>query len=108
MKIYQTNLISFGAGRRVSYSTPKATVKDKFYANIDGYVNKEYDKQEYIQRFLKDVDSIIREKKANEFSVYEKKYINSVLNAVDLSEKIDSISDKFMKDNINYLLKNKK
>jgi len=91
--------------------TKKATitpVKDEFYSYIYGFLNKKYDKMEYLKRFSNNINRIKKEKNSQLFNPYEKKYIDDMLMTMDLTKDLSNISDKFLAENMRNLLKSKK
>lgn len=110
MKIYNINSINFSASRKTNnlHSAMVQNSRDEFYTNINGFLNKDYDKKEYLKLFSENVNKIKTNKEANLFSSTEKKYINDLLMTMDLADKLERISDKYLTESMTTLLKTKK
>ncbi len=111
MRIYNINPINFMAKKTpIVHSEPNAAdlIKNQFYANIDGFLNNQYDKKEYLKLFSDDVDKIIKQNKMKDYTPIERKYINNLISMIDMSDNLGKIPDSYLKTGMENLKKYKK
>lgn len=113
MKVYNINPISFMAQKLPHTTTePKKDgakfTKDSFYSQIEGFLNKQYDKKKYLKLFSDGVDKIVKQNGMSEYTSVERKYISNLLSIMDMSENLSKIPDNYLKTSMENLLKYKK
>ena len=102
MKIYSINTIPFMAQNKKN--NIKSNSVEDFYSHINGYLNRDYDKKEYLKLFQQDVDAL----KKQSVTPIEKKYIDNLLTTMDLTDKPAKISEQYIVNNMKKLLDGKK
>ena len=80
--------------------------KDKFcstdlYTDIDNYLNNNITKTDFLKKFA-------NKKLPKNLNRVEQKHINDLKMTIDLTNKLDDISDEYVKEKITKLLKTKK
>lgn len=112
MKIYSVNSAIFTA-KKVNNSTMSSRSKSEyskrdFYNDIDGFLNNKFNKESYVEKFSDGVDNIVRNRTTDKYNSAERAYINNLMSVIEMSEGIERIPDKYLRDCMQDLLKAKK
>ena len=78
--------------------------KEELYENINDFMNKKYDKNEYIHNFIESVNNIDN---FSEFNTIERDYIRNLMMALDSADNYDDIPDGYLRWFMNNLLERK-
>lgn len=112
MHIYNTHMTNFMARKTMPVKKvnniiqePKTLKDEPFYNDIEKYLKKEINKEEYLKLFVNNF-------KQNNFKdnndILEKKYINDLLTSIDLINSYKEIPDNYITERMLNLLQNKK
>ena len=80
------------------------SAKEELYENINSFMNKEYDKNEYIHNFTESVNNIDN---FSEFNKIERDYIRNLMMALDSADNYDDIPEGYLMWLMNNLLERK-
>ncbi len=113
MRIYSINSVNFLAKKPPVQNTEHQKnsakfTKENFYNQIDCFLKEQYDEKKYLKLFADSVDKIVKQNSMSEYTPIERKYISNLISIIDMSDNYNKIPNKYLKTNMENLLKFKK